>query len=52
MIDLRAPRVTLGLASVAFAARMAWGLAVRVPYVWDAELYERGAQGLARGLGF
>jgi 4-amino-4-deoxy-L-arabinose transferase-like glycosyltransferase len=32
--------------------RMAWGLAVRAPYVWDAELYERGARALARGMGF
>lgn len=47
-----APRVTLAVAAAAFAARMAWGLAVPARYVWDAELYERGAQALAGGMGF
>jgi hypothetical protein len=52
VVDLRAPRVTAAVTAVAFAARMAWGLAVRAPYAWDAELYERGAQALAGGMGF
>jgi len=52
VVDLRSARVTAAVATVAFAARMAWGLAVRAPYAWDAELYERGAQSLVRGLGF
>lgn len=43
---------TLALALVALAARLAWGLSVRVPPVWDGELYERGARALATGLGY
>ena len=43
---------TLALAAVALAARLAFGLAVRVPPAWDGVLYERGAVALARGLGY
>ena len=42
------PRVTLAVAVAAGAARLAWGIVVRAPYVWDAELYERGAQAIAQ----
>ena len=44
--------VTLALAALALAARLAFGLAVRVPPAWDGVLYERGAVALARGLGY
>lgn len=43
---------TAGLAALAFALRMAWGLAARVPPAWDGELYERGARAIASGLGY
>ncbi len=43
---------TLALSLVALVARLAWGLSVRVPPVWDGELYERGARALATGLGY
>ena len=45
-------RSTAGLAALAFALRMAWGLAARVPPAWDGELYERGARAIASGLGY
>ncbi len=45
-------RATAALAALAFAARMAWGLAARVPPAWDGELYERGARAIASGLGY
>ncbi len=37
---------------VAFALRLALGLALRPPPTWDGELYHRAAQGLVRGLGY
>ena len=40
------------LASIAFAARMAFWHAWRPPPAWDAVLYERAARGLASGLGY
>lgn len=43
---------TLALLALALGARLAFGLAVRVPPAWDGVLYERGAVGLARGLGY
>ncbi len=43
---------TASLTVFAFALRMAWGLATRVPPAWDAELYERGARSFAMGLGY
>jgi hypothetical protein len=43
---------TVALFVVAVAARLALGLAVRVPPAWDAVLYQRGAVGIARGLGY
>ncbi len=43
---------TAALFAVAFATRLAVGLAVRAPPAWDGVLYERGAVGLARGLGY
>lgn len=52
MSGTASPRITLAVAAVAFAARMAWGLAVRAPFAWDADLYQRGAQAIARGMGF
>ncbi len=45
-------RSTLALSLVALVARLAWGFSVRVPPVWDGELYERGARALATGLGY
>lgn len=44
--------VTASLAAVAFAARMAFGLAVHAPPAWDGTLYERGARAIASGLGY
>lgn len=44
--------VTLAVAAVALAVRLAWGLSTRVPPTWDGELYERGARALASGLGY
>lgn len=43
---------TAALFAVALAARLAVGLALRAPPAWDGVLYERGALGLARGLGY
>lgn len=43
---------TLALATLALTARLAFGLAVRVPPAWDGVLYQRGAVGFARGLGY
>lgn len=37
---------------VAFALRLAAGLALRPPPTWDGALYHRAAQGLVRGLGY
>lgn len=37
---------------VAFALRLALGLALNPPPTWDGELYERGARSLASGLGY
>lgn len=37
---------------VAFALRLALGLALRPPPTWDGALYHRAAQGLVRGLGY
>lgn len=45
-------KATAALFAVALAARLAFGLAVRAPPAWDGVLYERGALGLARGLGY
>jgi 4-amino-4-deoxy-L-arabinose transferase-like glycosyltransferase len=44
--------VTAALAALAFAARLACGLALAAPPVWDGVLYHRGAVALARGLGY
>nr|MBK7064007.1 hypothetical protein [Deltaproteobacteria bacterium] len=43
---------TAALFALSLAARLAFGLLVRVPPAWDGVLYERGARGLARGLGY
>lgn len=43
---------TVALFAAALAARLAFGLAVRVPPAWDGVLYERGAVAIARGLGY
>ena len=48
----RSRHVEVAVFAVALAARLGWGLAVRVPPAWDGELYERAAQGIARGLGY
>ncbi len=45
-------RSTAGLAALAFALRMAWGLVARAPPAWDGVLYERGARAIASGLGY
>ncbi len=45
-------RATASVSLVAFMLRMAWALAARIPPAWDGVLYERGARGLARGLGY
>lgn len=52
MSPLNHRAATVALSLVALAARLAWGLSVRVPPVWDGELYERGARGIATGLGY